>query len=244
MMIRRTYQYLMSLHPDHFRQQFSDELMSTFDDASRGRGSIRLLMDGFISLLRQRLFRRSPRALSAMTAGGPTPADLHERSERLQKWARLMNCVWVLSAFPLQFAAAWLMQPGTRTASASLFYTFFPSCLFIALYGVFSRISTDEAGQLLSRATRDETVKKLAARFESFKKWSDYMGLIMIFALLAFAGIALVGPWIGRAPNGSQWLWTNLIVFSIQTVLFFAVLKQLNERAAAALQQEMAARRK
>jgi hypothetical protein len=70
------------------------------------------------------------------------------------------------------------------------------------------------------------------------------MGLIMIFALLAFAGIALVGPWIGRAPNGSQWLWTNLIVFSIQTVLFFAVLKRLNERAAAALQQEMAARRK
>jgi hypothetical protein len=53
MMLRSIYSHLLRLHPEHFRQRFGDEMMSIFDQAAEDQQRRRLVLDGFISLLRQ-----------------------------------------------------------------------------------------------------------------------------------------------------------------------------------------------
>jgi Ca2+-binding EF-hand superfamily protein len=64
---RWLYIKLLWMHPRAFRQRFGDEMLGIFDQ-SEGKGA--LLMDGVISLLRQRALRRSP-ALPATVDGAP-----------------------------------------------------------------------------------------------------------------------------------------------------------------------------
>lgn len=52
-MLRSMYSHLLRLHPEHFRQRFGDEMMSIFDQAAERRQRLSLVLDGFISLLRQ-----------------------------------------------------------------------------------------------------------------------------------------------------------------------------------------------
>lgn len=51
--MRSLYRYLLLLHPPAFRRQFAGEMLWIFDEASASEGSLRLLGDGFVSLLRQ-----------------------------------------------------------------------------------------------------------------------------------------------------------------------------------------------
>ena len=51
-MIRCLYRALISLHPPAFQEQFGDEMLWIFDETCTD-GSVALLSDGFLSLLRQ-----------------------------------------------------------------------------------------------------------------------------------------------------------------------------------------------
>ena len=51
-MIRSLYRALLFLHPPAFREQFGEEMLWIFDETSAA-GSLTLLSDGFLSLLRQ-----------------------------------------------------------------------------------------------------------------------------------------------------------------------------------------------
>ena len=70
--------------------------------------------------------------------------------------------------------------------------------------------------------------------------WSAHMGTVLMFALLTFASIPVFFSLLGgKPPIGHSWLFVYLIVFAVQAVLYFAVLKQVNRRATLALEQEI-----
>ena len=142
-----------------------------------------------------------------------------------------MNLAWVLGAFPLHLAIAALADPSTQTLRGEFFYTIFPVCLFFALYRILGRTSLAAIG--------DSPRNQLERKLERLLMWADYMGPILISIILAFVSIGVLGPFLGKAPVGSRWLWVHLMLFGIQTIIFFTVLKGLNQRAAGALQEEI-----
>jgi hypothetical protein len=52
-MTRSLYRSLLWLHPPSFRRQFAGEMLWIFDEAAHAEGSLRLIGDGLVSLLRQ-----------------------------------------------------------------------------------------------------------------------------------------------------------------------------------------------
>jgi hypothetical protein len=57
MMLRFLYRCVLRAHPAYFRQRFTDEMQSIFDQAEGKLPAAKLLVDGVISLLRQRALR-------------------------------------------------------------------------------------------------------------------------------------------------------------------------------------------
>lgn len=55
--MRSIYALLLRLHPKTFRDRFEAEMLCTFEDATQTEGTARLVMDGFVSFLRQRILR-------------------------------------------------------------------------------------------------------------------------------------------------------------------------------------------
>jgi hypothetical protein len=52
-MLRLFYRCALRLHPSGFRERFADEMLSIFDQSAGRSEAFRLLLDGFVSLLRQ-----------------------------------------------------------------------------------------------------------------------------------------------------------------------------------------------
>lgn len=65
---RVAYRCLVRLHPCAFREQFGDEMTWIFEEAAETHGALRLLADGVISLLRQRILRPRPSSVVAAEA--------------------------------------------------------------------------------------------------------------------------------------------------------------------------------
>lgn len=61
--MRSLYKWLLQMHPKSFRERFGEEMLCTFDDGRATEGALRLMLDGFVSLLRQWVF--CPRMQSA-----------------------------------------------------------------------------------------------------------------------------------------------------------------------------------
>ena len=57
-MLRFLYQGLLRLHPPAFRKRFAEEMQSIFDQVTERSARVRLLADGFLSLLRQWALRQ------------------------------------------------------------------------------------------------------------------------------------------------------------------------------------------
>jgi hypothetical protein len=56
-MLRPLYRCMLRMHPPSFRERFADEILSIFDTATTSREQFRLLVDAFVSLARQWIFR-------------------------------------------------------------------------------------------------------------------------------------------------------------------------------------------
>jgi pimeloyl-ACP methyl ester carboxylesterase len=69
--MRNFYRWILAAHPRAFRERFESEMLCVFEEALATEGTLRLMMDGVVSLLRQRLFRRGParEVLPAAPAG-------------------------------------------------------------------------------------------------------------------------------------------------------------------------------
>ncbi|HZS57102.1 MAG TPA: alpha/beta hydrolase [Bryobacteraceae bacterium] len=66
--MRRMYRWILDAHPRAFRERFANEMLCVFDEALATEGAFYLMVDGMISLLRQRLFGRTPARNVAQTA--------------------------------------------------------------------------------------------------------------------------------------------------------------------------------
>jgi pimeloyl-ACP methyl ester carboxylesterase len=73
--MRNFYRWILAAHPRAFRERFENEMLCVFEEALATESSLRLIMDGVISLLRQRLFRRGP-AREVLQAAPAGPNDL------------------------------------------------------------------------------------------------------------------------------------------------------------------------
>jgi hypothetical protein len=56
-MMRSIYRWLLRLHPAYFRERFSDEMLSIYDQSAGRMGAFKLVVDGLVSLVRQCVFR-------------------------------------------------------------------------------------------------------------------------------------------------------------------------------------------
>jgi hypothetical protein len=123
MTFRRLYVWLIQRHPERFRQEFGEQMLSIFDDSMRRRSGLHLVIDGFVSMLRQRLLRPE-----------------YRRSEQLRKSAMRANFVWTIGALGLYVVVAWLVHPArtTVTETATFFYPIYLVLLWLALYKAFS----------------------------------------------------------------------------------------------------------
>ena len=123
MTFRRLYAWLIQRHPERFRQEFGEQMLSIFDDSTRRRSGLHLVVDGFVSMLRQRLLRPE-----------------YRRSEQLRKSAMRANFAWTIGALGLYVVVAWLVHPGrtTVTETAAFFYPVYLVLFWLAVYKAFS----------------------------------------------------------------------------------------------------------
>lgn len=92
--MRKFYRWILAAHPRAFRDRFEDEMLCVFDEALAAEGSLRLMIDGVFSLLRQRMFRRGPAGeVFEGTPAGPNSlfrSFLDEQHPNSMKMSRLL----------------------------------------------------------------------------------------------------------------------------------------------------------
>ena len=219
-MIRRLYEWLIRSHPDRFRRRFGEQMLSIFDDSTRVRSGFHLLIDVFVSLLRQRLLRTECRA------------------EQLQKNASRVNLAWTVGALGWYVIVAAVVHPARAivTQMASLFYTVLQPALWLALYLVFSPACVP-GGHVSIATSENRRRRELESHLDSLRRWSEYIGPLLITGTLIWPAVAIFFALLGgyHAQGGRTWGSVNLIVFAIQTALFFAFVKPRDECAVRAL---------
>jgi hypothetical protein len=52
-MLRFAYNWILRVHPTRFRRRFADEMLWIFDQSQGTAAAVKLLQDGFFSLVRQ-----------------------------------------------------------------------------------------------------------------------------------------------------------------------------------------------
>src|SRR5437870_3071693 len=82
--MRRVYKLLLQMHPKAFRERFGAEMLCIFEDGVETEGAFGMLLDGIVSLLRQRIFRsHGERSAVRMRAVAPemfTPLTLPQQT--------------------------------------------------------------------------------------------------------------------------------------------------------------------
>ena len=64
--LRSAYRLLLRVHPPHFRGEFGEEMLWIFDEECRRGRAGRMILDGMLSLIRQRCaFQRAPERVTA-----------------------------------------------------------------------------------------------------------------------------------------------------------------------------------
>ncbi len=73
-MLRAIYKGLLRLHPERFRGRYGEEMLWIFDQAAHTRARLGLLLDGTLSAMRQRTWRRDFDGAPALrpAAGAPS----------------------------------------------------------------------------------------------------------------------------------------------------------------------------
>src|SRR5438445_10491329 len=102
---RLAYRCVVRMHPRIFREQFGEEMMWIFEEATETHGALRLLGDGVISVVRQWVLRPRP---SRVVVAEAASAALHEA--RLFAWAHI-------GSSPLRLPAGRWLQGGLMSVA-------------------------------------------------------------------------------------------------------------------------------
>jgi hypothetical protein len=196
-------------------------MLSIFDDVVRERSGFRLVLDGLASLLRQRLLRPQKRSLDWT----------YRRAQR-------MNLAWTLSSVLVHIVSARLVNPSQQTMTGELFYTLFPVSLIFALYLNFGCCST-AVGEFASIGIQVNSRRLLLEhRQDSLHRWSDYMGWVLICSMLV-SGVTVVVSFLTGPLEMRSWPAENFIVFAILALMYFTVVRRLNQMAGTVVRQEL-----
>jgi hypothetical protein len=238
-MIRMIYSFLVRMHPRAFRNQFGEQMLSIFDDSCGERGSLRLLADASMSLLRQWLWRPPVRPVFA--GWMPPLNELHRVSNRLQRKANLVTLAWVLSIIPLELAVAGTVQPTTRTFNALWAYGVMPIAIFFFLYTKCS-VSEGSFASILNRSREERTA--LERKRDTLQSRLERMGLALILGLTIWLSPILFFGLLFRSTHVFRnWGFVNSVVFAVQTLVFFAIVRGPTRQALDAIEQEIEASR-
>ena len=237
-MIRRTYAWLIRLHPIHFRDQFENEMLATFDDASRDRNSIALLFDALISLLRQWAVRpRNWRAPNLVTFG-----DLRRQSDTMHQRAWRLNLVFTLGCLFVVFVA-----PSTSSRSnAILNAVVLMMMVTIGFQSHKNGLATGMQRHMALSITADARRSDLVRKRDSLRLWSSGGSLswpwegtiaLLFFVLLVSRFGELVG-FNGLLQGNPVRFWLNVAATILLMVAWHFVRRQ-NLRASESLQLEI-----
>ena len=95
MMLRLFYRCVLRLHPPHFRRRFRGEMLWLFDQQNESSGRAAVLVDGFVSLARQWLFRPGPWEEAGLTTAPVRSPDgvplFHTFESTAPRSAALLN---------------------------------------------------------------------------------------------------------------------------------------------------------
>lgn len=112
-MLRRLYIYVLRLHPPAFRGRFGNEMLSIFDDSTESASGFRLLLDCFVSLLRQWTLRPDFRfehpSLSQSPGGDGVPTfstldSFHPTTAALIHGLLLSSALFTLTCFAIKYS--------------------------------------------------------------------------------------------------------------------------------------------
>jgi hypothetical protein len=111
-MLRSFYRCLLRLHPCRFRQRFADEMLSIFDHSEGKQATVRLLMDGVVSLVRQWTLRPEfwhevPTAQQAAPDGIPSFSTLdpfRPRTGAMIQGLLLSIALFFLTCFAIRYS--------------------------------------------------------------------------------------------------------------------------------------------
>jgi hypothetical protein len=238
-MMRWLYGFLVRLHPGRFRQRFGEQMLSIFDESVRERSRLRLVMDAFASMFRQRVLRAGYEWQRQVLPSGLPLSALHQVSEQLQKKARRIHFMWMTFALPLSVVVAVWVQPVNKTNMAEAAYLTLLPAMFVSLYVVFNQSSCSLT--FIGITERPSSLASLQQKFDRFERWSDQMGLVLMYGVALWILPVVFGFLLGKPFKAHSWAVVNFTVFAIQSLIFFAVVRPISRRAASALHQEMEA---
>jgi hypothetical protein len=107
MRARSLYLFLLRLHPAPFRDKFEDQMLWIFDESVETRGAASLLLDAFLSLVRQWLlrpgsWRQTPPSIS-IDGSTALSEQLHRKAETWHRRAWRLNALWLICGIAVYF---------------------------------------------------------------------------------------------------------------------------------------------
>ena len=241
---RAIYEFLLRLHPEPFRKQFQEQMMSTFDDSVESRGSASLILDGFLSLIRQWILR-SRYWLNGSRFEIPADASVElvewilqmRKAKHLHRKARRLNFAWSLGA-----VAVFLICP--LPLERKVIFVFYLMPLFnLALSSEKNRIRKEERDDLSLSQEPHQTYRRWTeAKRDGLRLWSASLispknpGVSALISLL-FLSLFM---WLRQAVRHAEFdpvrmgeYFAGIAVLAL--LLYF--LRKVNQRAAQAFQQ-------
>ena len=243
---RSIYRFLLRLHPACFRQQYEDQMLWIFDESVASRGATSLLIDAFVSLVRQWLMRsgywrhaRPPIAIDGATA----MEQLRRNAETWHRRAWRLNAVWTICGFTIYFLLP--LQSHWN-----------PIVVMVLVSVCFSYSKNRQGNRPPERVTlsidsrpdaRTMYRKQLEGKRDGLRTWNG--GVTMkkvnlfgggVLALLIVLDIALLAKLYSRPylDISRLRLWESSAGLFVLSV-YWLFMKRCNERAARAIQKEI-----
>jgi hypothetical protein len=252
MTTRDLYARLIRCHPLRFRQQFEAEMLATFDDASRERDSLSLLLDAMVSLIRQWVFRPDNWNVQrhAPAGGGMVMLEqLRRQSVELHRRAWRMNLAVLIASLIVVVSLPSSGLPSRGNAVNALILVLF---IVVAYRRHKNGLATIHQEYLAVSITADRHRSELVRKRDSLRIWAGGGSLswpwaeggpvlvMFLIVILRLAMFLLLWVHTGTRPWSTQ-----PILFAISTAgtgamwIFWYFARKCDLLAAAAIQREI-----
>ena len=240
---RSLYQFILRLHPAHFRSKFEDQMLWIFDESVASRGAASLLLDALVSLVRQWVLRsgywrhaQPPIAIDGATA---LTDQLRRNAETLHRRAWRLNLLWMIGAFAV------LLLSRVQMFWGPFVIVIFINAIGMYVQGRVGRRRIDDPQKLYRQ--RIEGRREGLLRWCGSKTWTTpmkagrYLGGNNLRVMLVITGVDL---FLHPKRAGSGYDWVALLEFLLGLIVVsvsWRFVKKVSQHAARAIQDELEA---